>query len=167
MAEKDQVFSSKVKSTGIFLFKDFYKFCYDWLTEEGGFDVAEEKYSEKIIGNSKDIDIEWVGTKKVTDYFKFEVKVVFQVIGLTDVEVNQNEVKVRTNKGTVSIKITGNLIKDYDGKWEKSPFLKMSREVYEKYIIKSKVDALANKLAGNCDEFLSQTKAWLALEGRK
>ena len=49
MAEKDTVFSSTVKYKGIFSFRDFYKFCYEWLTEETGLNpFSEEKYSEKI-----------------------------------------------------------------------------------------------------------------------
>ena len=80
MAEKDKIFSSKMKYDGIFLLKDFYRFCYDWLTEETELEVAETKYSEKLKGDIKEIDIEWVGVRKVTDYFKFSVKVNFRIL---------------------------------------------------------------------------------------
>ena len=71
MTEKQQIFSSKVKYDGIFSFSSFYKFCYDHLTEEFGFYIAELKYAEKIMGDAKEIKIEWEGDKKITDYFKY------------------------------------------------------------------------------------------------
>ena len=39
MPEKETIFSSKVEYSGIFSFKEFYKFCYQWLKEETGLEV--------------------------------------------------------------------------------------------------------------------------------
>jgi hypothetical protein len=167
MATKDKIFSSKVKYGGFFNFTDFYKFCYDWLSEEEGFDVAEEKYTEKISGDSKNIDVEWKGAKKINDYFKFEIKVKFKVIGLKKVDIVQNGAKIKTNDGSVEIEIKGTLVKDYDGKFESSPFLVFTRKVYERWVISSGISAMKNNLSGICDEFLSQGKAYLDLEGQK
>ena len=105
MAEKETVFSSRIKYDGVFSFKDLYKFCYDWLTEETGLSISEDKYSEKISGDSKRVDIEWSGSKTMTDYFKFEVKITMQVLGLTNVELTHNGAKIKTNKGSIEMKI--------------------------------------------------------------
>ena len=156
-----------MKYRGIFSFKDFYKFCYDWLTEETGLDISEDKYSEKLIGNAKDLDIKWTGTKKITDYFKFEIKVEFQIRKLTEVEIEQGGAKVKTNQGEVKAKVSGTLIRDYDGKFEKDAFRKFLRSIYEKWVIKSRIDQFEEKLFGDCDEFLGQAKAYLALEGKR
>jgi len=123
MAEKDTIFSSSIKSSGIFSFQDFYNFCYDWLTEESGLSISENKYAEKLSGDSKNIDIEWVGTKVVTDYFRFEIKVKFNVGGLTQVEINKNGAKIKTNKGSIKVQVQGVLVKDSHGKFESSAFV--------------------------------------------
>jgi len=167
VAEKEKIFSSNISSKGIFSFQDSYKFCYDWLTEETGVDILESKYSETLKGNLKDIDIEWVGTRKVTDYFKFEIKVVFKITDLTEVEVEQGGAKIKTNKGKIKITVTGTLVRDYDGKFEKDAFRKFLRSIYEKWVIQSRIDQFEDKLFEDCDEFLSQTKAYLALEGKR
>lgn len=167
MAEKDKIFSSSISYKGIFSFSDFYQFCYDWLTEETGLGISEDKYSEKLAGTSKDIDVEWTGEKKVTDYFKFEIKVKFEITGLTEVEIEKGGAKVKTNKGKVKAKVSGTLIRDYDGKFEKDAFRKFLRSIYEKWVIKSRIDQFEDKLFGNCDEFLGQAKAYLALEGKR
>jgi hypothetical protein len=167
MAEKDKVFSSKIKYSGVVNFSEFYKFCYDWLKDQTGLTLAEDKYAEKLSGESKNIDVDWTGTREMTDYFKFEAKVSFKVIGLTSIEVTQDGKKIKTNKGSVEVSIKGTLLKDYEGKFEKSAFQKFLRGVYEKMVIPARVDEYQGKVIGDCDEFLSQAKAYLDLEGKR
>ena len=167
MPEKDQLFSSKIKYNGIFSFADFYKFCYQWLTEEIGLGMGESKYAEKISGDSKNIDILWEGDMKMSDYFKFAIKVKFQILGLKKVEINQAGQKVETNKGSVEVAVKGILIRDYEGKFETNATQKFWRSVYEKWIIPSRIEQFEDKVIANCDEFLSQAKAFLDLEGKK
>ncbi len=167
MAEKEIQFSSSVKYDGIFLFKDFYKFCYDWLNDETRLDISEDKYKEKLKGDSKELDIKWTGTKKVTDYFKFEIKADFEIKDLINIEIKKGEAKMQTNKGSVQIKVKGTLIRDYEGKFERTSFQKFLRSIYEKWVIPSRIEQFEDKLIEECDEFLSQAKAWLDLEGKK
>ncbi|MGA2130039.1 MAG: hypothetical protein ABSG05_00270 [Candidatus Pacearchaeota archaeon] len=167
MPEKDLIFSSKISYNGVFSFKDFYKFCYDWLEDETSFDIVEDKYSEKIEGPVKSIDVDWTGTKKYTDYFKFEGKVSFRVRALKEIEVTQGGAKVKTNQGSVEVSIKGTLIRDYEGRFETSGFKKFLRGIYEKWIIRSRVDEYKVKLSEDCDKFLNQAKAYLDLEGKK
>ena len=167
MSEKESVFSSKLKYGGIFHFQDFYKFCYDWLVEEFQLAVTETKYIEKIIGDAKNIDIEWVGSKKATDYFKFGVKVTFKIIGLKKIEVQRNGVKEKMNEGSIEIKISSVLERDWQGKFEQNAFQKFLRSIYEKWIISSRIEQLEDKLVGDSNEFLEQAKAYLDLEGKR
>ena len=168
MASKDKIFSSAIKYNGVLDFAAFYKFCYEWLKDEFKLaPVAEDKYTEKLTGDAKDIDVEWTGLKKVNDYFQYEVKVKFRILGLTKVELNNNGAKISTNNGSVEVKVTGTLIHDYDGKFETSATRKFLRGIYEKWIIKNFIDQLEDKLAEGCDTFLTQAKAYLDLEGKK
>ena len=167
MAEEDKIFSSKIKYNGIFSFEDIYKFSYSWLTEETGLNVVEKKYSEKLSGDSKNIDIDWDGSKELTDYFKFSMGVKFKIVGLKKVEINQDGVKIETNKGGIEIAVSGTLVKDYAGKFETSAFKKFLRSVYEKWVITSRISEFEDKIMGGSDEFLSQVKAYLDLEGKK
>lgn len=167
MAEKETIFSSSVKYGGIFSFKDFYKFCYDWLAEELGIEVSETKYEEKIKGNMKEIVAEWVGEKKLTDYFRFDLRVVIEGKPIENVEITQGGAKISTNKGSVRVSVKGTLTRDYEGKFEMSAFKKFLRGIYEKWVIKARIEEYEGKIAGACDEFLSQAKSYLDLEGKK
>jgi len=167
MPEKDKVFSSKVKYGGIFPFSDFYKFCYEWLTEETGLLISEDKYKEKLAGDSKDIEIEWTGLRDMTDYFRFEAKIKFVIRNMTKVELTHGGKKIKMNKGDIEIGIKGTLIKDYKGKFERTAFQKFLRAIYEKMVIPARVEQFEEKIIDDCNEFLSQAKAYLDLEGKK
>ncbi len=167
MSTEEQVYASKVKYAGVFSFKDLYKFCYDWLSDETGVTVAETKYEEKIGGNAKNVLVEWTGTKKLNDYFQNKVTVVFRITNMEDVEAMQGSAKVKANKGSLEIGVKGILVKDYDGKWESSAWSTFWRKVYEKYVIPATVKEYKDKLTVRTDEFVSQAKAYLALEGEK
>jgi len=167
MPEKDKIFSSKIKYSGIVNFADFYKFCYDWLKEEMGLPMNEDKYAEKLSGDSKNIDVEWSGSSKLSDYFKIDVKVAFKVIGLTNVEITQDGQKIKTNKGAIEIGVGGTLVRDHQGKFEKSGFQKFLRGVYEKTVIPARVSQMEDKIINGCNEFLAQAKAYLDLEGKR
>jgi len=167
MPESDEIYSNKTTYRGVFNFAEFYKFCYDWLVDETDLDfVLEKKYSEKIDGNSKNIDVEWDGFKKITDFFKFKFNIKFKIIKLEKVEINQGGIKTSTNKGTAEIKVKGTLIRDYEGKFERNAFQVFLRNIYEKWIIPSRIDAMETKLFISCETFLEQAKAFLDLEGR-
>lgn len=167
MAEKDKIFASKIKYSGIVNFADFYKFCYDWLKDEMGLGVSEDKYSEKLSGDSKTINADWSGAREMSDYFKMEVKVSLAGNGLTPVEITEDGKKIKTNKGSVEVSIKGTLVRDYKGKFEKTGFQKFIRSVYEKMVIPERVEEFQGKIASDCDGFLSQAKAYLDLEGKR
>jgi len=167
MSEKETIFSSRISYTGIFSFKDFYKFCYEWLAEETGLELSENRYSEKIDGVTKNIDVVWSGGKELTDYFKFEVGVSIKAGNLKEVEINQGGAKIKTNQGSVEVGIRGVLVKDYEGKFEMTAFKKFLRGIYEKWVIPSAIEEYQGKISSSCDLFLNQAKAYLDLEGKK
>ena len=166
MPEQEKLYSSKIKYDGIFNFSAFYKFCYEWLNEEAGLDMEESKYEEKIAGEVKNLQVEWKGTKKLTDYFKSEIKVSFRITGLSNIEISRDGIKEKTNKGSVEIKVGGVIIKDYQGKFETNALNKFLRSIYEKWVIPMRIDQQEDGVIGKCNEFLDQAKAYLDLEGR-
>ena len=167
MVEKEEVYAGKVKYSGVFSYKDFYKFCYDWLAEELDLILAESEYEEKISGSEKEIKIKWIGFRELTDYFKMEIKVDFHITNLVNVELNKDGNKLKTNQGKMKIAIKGNLLRDYKGKFETSAFQKFLRGIYEKWIITQRVIQFEGYLSGKCDEFAGQAKAYLDLEGKR
>ena len=148
MAEKDTIFSGKIKQTGNFDFKDFYSFTYDWLNDEG-YTVIEKKYSEKVSGESKDIEIIWEAAKKISDYFKFMIKMNWTIGGLKNIEATKDGRKIKTNSGLVEIKFSAVLIKDYEsrfGEIKKPEAMKKAEKMIKKDQKPSVVEKVKDKM---------------------
>lgn len=165
MVEKDQVFEGKVKHKGIFDYKELYRFCYSWLIDKE-YLVKEKEYTEKIHPTGKEVVIEWEATRKISDYFRFFFKIKWRIMNMKDAEVEIEGVKATLNKGEPEIKLTAILEKDYEHRWENSGFLKFLRGLYDKYLIRGRIDDYESRIFTEGDEFLAQVKAFLALEGK-
>jgi hypothetical protein len=166
MAEKDRVFKGKIKQTGIFNFKDFYEFMYDFLSDEN-YDIFEDKYVEKLKGDSKDLEIKWTATKEVSDYFRFEITSHWFILGLKKVKVKKGNEELIMDSGTIEVKFEALLVRDYGHRWESTPAKKFFRGFYDRYIIKSRLDDIEYKLFLEVNELINQAKAYLAIEGKR
>lgn len=166
MAEKDKITATKVKWSGLFDFKETYQFAYRWLDEEDYF-IEERKYVEEVTGDSKKIEILWVATKRVSDYFRFEQKLLWRIVGMKSVEAERDGKKVKMNTGAFEVNITSTIIKDWGGTWEGAPFMKFLRGVYDRYIIEGRVRSYELKAFKDGEDLAEQIKAFLAIEGRK
>lgn len=167
MAEKEQIIREKVKHGGLFDFKGLYSFAHDWLKEEKRYGIVEGKYNEKVSGNSRDIAIEWAASRMLSDYFKIEISVKFEISKMTDVEVEIDGQKKMMNKGSVEVEIKGALIKDPNSSWDKAPITRFLRDVYNKYVIPGRIDDTEGIIRANVIGFKDELKAFMELSARK
>jgi hypothetical protein len=166
MAEKEQVAKEKLEHTGIFDFRAMYSYAHDWFKNDG-YGVVEEKYVEKVKGDSRDLTIEWKITKDFSDYFRFEYKIKFEIENMSDVEVEIDGRKQQMNKGKIIIEITYTLVMDKEGKWETTPFNRFMRDVYNKFIVPSRVSDMRILLINKGNGFKDDLKAFMNLSGRR
>jgi len=165
MAELDKICEGKVKFDGIFNFGEIYKFVYTMLGDYE-YKIEEKVYSEKSKPTGKEIEIVWMTKRKISDYFRFRINVTWLILGMSDVEVQKDGAKVKLNKGNLEIKFTTYLEKDYEQRWENNSIVKFMRGIYDKYIIKSRIETYEDKVKEETDEFIAQAKAFLALEAK-
>lgn len=159
------IYEGKVKHDGVFILKELYRFMKIWF-EDYHYRVSEKKYSEKIKPEGKEIEIEWICKRKLSDYFRFKIDFKIRVTKLREVEVMEDGVKIKKAKGEVTITIKGYLERDYENRWETSPISKFARGVYDRYIIKARIEGYEDDLRYEMDEIVAQVKSFLALEGR-
>jgi hypothetical protein len=164
--EKSEVLREKADYSGLFKFDDFYAYANSWLKDEKYISI-EEKYSEKITEKGKNLDIVWRATKLISDYFKLELWIRFQVTEMKDVEVEIDGERKKMNKGKIEIEVRGNLFKDPEGKWDTSAFYRMLRDFYDKYIIPRRKFDMEETARKDARGFKEDLKAWLDLTGRR
>lgn len=161
--EKEIIIKEQVKYSGLGNFKDSYKHAYDWLIGEG-FDVVEDKYEEKTKGEAKDAKIVWTATHKVTDYFRIRLEIKWEVLGMTDVEVELDGKKKSMNKfSEIKIDIRGTLEKDYTSKWGATSTQRFLKDVYHKYVIPGTTDKRKIEVVEITQQFKDEMKAFFDL----
>jgi hypothetical protein len=165
MAEKNLVYKEKVKQKGIFGFKDFYEFIYDYLVDEG-YDVHESKYREKVGsgGESKDVEISWSAKKAISGYFQYEISLSWLILGMKSVKVKKEDGEVKMDSGTIEVVFKATLIKDYKSNWD-SKILQTLNRIYNDYVIKQRTEDHELILARELNDLISNVKSFLTLEG--
>ncbi len=166
MSEKDLIHKGRIKHRGLFDFKDVYEFIYDYLADDN-YDIFERKYTEKVKGSSKDVEIKWEASKEVSDYFRFVIVIEWIILGMKSVEVTREGKKIKIDSGSIEIKFKSFLVKDYESRWENHPFWKFLRGLYDRYIIRTRIEQYEEKLLAEIMEFSSQIKSFLAIETKQ
>lgn len=124
-----------------------------------GYDFWETGLSEKDLGTGGYLEVDWVGERKITEYFKFNIKIKFWVRDLRKVTLENGE---ETYYGRAQFIIDTNLQKDYQeryslfSKWEN--FLRI---FYERYIIKEEINDYFGQLSGESADFADMIKEYL------
>jgi len=164
MAEKDYIVRNlKVRQQSIFDMAELYKIMFRWLSQHN-YDFQEKQYYQRQSPDgSRHLEIGWESDRKISDYIKFHINVKFIVLGLNNVEIEINGLKRKTNKGDVEMRFDAYLELDYEGKWEGNPIAKGLKDLYNRMVIKSRIEDYEAELHEELYEFLDEIKSYLNL----
>ena len=166
MVERDTILKEVVKFVGISDFKGAYEYAHEWLKSEG-FNIIEDKYTEKVSGDSKDIEVKWNADKRITDYFKIRLEILWEIYGMTDVEVEIDGKRKKMNKfGEISLKIKGILERDWNNQWTSKPSHKFFKDLYYKFIIPGRIESKQIEVQEMVQRFNSEMKAYFDLTAK-
>ncbi|MBU2639762.1 MAG: hypothetical protein KKG75_03610 [Nanoarchaeota archaeon] len=164
MSERDFIIKNlKIKQRALFDMGELYKVMFRWFSRNN-YDFQEKEYLEaQMEGGAKKLEIGWYSYKKISDYIKFHIDVKFLIIGLTSAEIEVGNVKRKTNQGDLEMRFDAWIEYDYEGKYEKSPLLKVFRDLYNKYIIKSRIEGYEAQIHEEIYELVAEIKSFLNL----
>lgn len=154
--KKDKLLSGfKLKQDHIFNFNEMYKMLFRWF-ENHGYKFSEKEYRSH--GQGDHVEIIWYAEKEIGNYMKIELDINFLLIGFQKIEIEQEGVKTKTNKGSIEIIFDMALIRD-----PKDKFKPMIRDIYEKFIIKNRIKILQKEAGEEAEELINEIKSFLQL----
>jgi hypothetical protein len=168
MPDSTKIWNGKIVHAGIFDFKENYRFMYEWLRSHD-YLVLEKKYTEKVRPDGgKFLEIRWTAYKIISKYFRFKMQLILKAPYMSSAEVQEGSIKVKRDKGEIEIRFDPGVFleTDYENHWGKNKFVKFLRDIYDKYIIRSRIEAYEDMLKDESDEFANQIKAFLVLSGK-
>ncbi len=153
----------KIKDRSIFNLDELYKLLLRWF-ELHNYDFQEQEYRDEDLGEGKKhLEIKWYAEKKIDDYFKFVMEINFFIIGLESVEIEREGVKHKTNRGEIEMRTKAYILKDWQAKFEQTALMKFLRDVYDKYIIRARIEGYEGELYEETYKILDEFKAFLNL----
>ncbi len=164
MPQKDIILPKlKVTEKSVFSLDEVYKLMYRWF-ELHNYDFQEQEYRDEEMGDgSKHIEIKWYAEKKIDNYFKYVIEIGFLVLGLVEVEIDKGGIKAKSHKGQIEMQFRAYIIKDYDKKWENNPLMRFLREIYDKKLIRSRIEGYESELYEETYKLINDIKAFLNL----
>ncbi|MBN1646092.1 hypothetical protein JW868_03585 [Candidatus Woesearchaeota archaeon] len=132
----------------------FYKMGYDWL---------ESKNWEEIYEDGKQLTVEIYPYKKVSDYYKYEIRIFFLFSQLREVEVEHHGVKHKYYRGKLKITMDCFLITDWEGKWDLNAKYYLFRTILDKFIYRKRSHMYEQKCYRECLEIEEEIKSYLNL----
>lgn len=163
MAEIDYVIREiKVGQEAVFNLAELYKYIKDWFTKHR-YVFFEKEYLEFLKEGGKSASIKWQAKRKIDDYIRFNIEARIRFKDLKEVRGK----KVNLVKGGVSFKFESFLEKDYEDNWEANFLTKFMRSIYDKLIIKDKIERLQEELKEETYDVFNEVKAFLKLHQYK
>lgn len=166
MGEKQKYFTKTFKFDGIFSYKEFFRIMDVWFRDK--FYDKYEKRNEEFQNpdGSKNIEMEFVPWKKYTDYYKGMIKIEMQITKMKEVEIEKDGKKVRLNKGSISFKMTGYLVVDYENKWNKtvSYFI---RDIFDKFVNRRITKKYHDILFDDCNDLYNNLTSYININAYK
>lgn len=148
-----------IKNYGIFDYEGFLSTINKWFSQHK-YDFIEKAHTEKNKSEGKEIESEWVASRKIDDYVKFEINIKYWIRNLTDIGLETEKGVEKKQKGKIELKINTKITKNHKKKWETRPntFGNFIRELYEKLVIKNTLDNAEDKLFNESQDLIKKIK---------
>jgi hypothetical protein len=112
-----------IRYKGMTDFNELWNLLIDWF-ESKGFEVIEGKAKHKAGGSGDDFETDLSAWRDITEVYRFEMKVSMKYWGGVPVEVVRGDQKKTLTKARFRFSISGKLILDWSGRYEKTKFAK-------------------------------------------
>ena len=161
--EEIAITKGRAKYSGIFDFSAYYRLLYD-LFRSMGYDVEEQKYTNKTKPEGDEVEIEWNCYKKVDDYSLFRIFAKTLVLGLQKKQVVVEGVQTTKNYGTIELEIKCFIQTDYENRWETNPMMKFLKGVYDTYFYRSTLETWKQKVITDMHTVENEVKAFFNMQ---
>lgn len=163
MAEtKSLIWLKPLHYSGLIDIKGLYAVIDRW-TEQNSYDKVERRNFEDVMGDRKQIILELVPYKKLTDYAKCEIRIYMELTNLKDTVIERNGIKHKYPKGDAFFSFDCSLITDYESHWESQAYYFFFRTVVDKFIYRGYTKRYEAEAKADCNELINEIKSHLNL----
>jgi len=156
----------RVKYKGVFDYNKLTTFMLKWL-QDRRFEINEKKHKHKYsCPHGFEIDREIHAWRKIDDYYRYDVQINWLLWDAFEVDAVKDGKNVKLWNARMEVQIHFDVVYDYQGKFEKNPWLEKLRDkVLTQYIIKKEIIVMnADPLYYKLLELHKKVKEFLEME---
>lgn len=161
MAEIKTLIDGKSLSyEGVFNLKELYRLIDKWFKDHG-YDKQEIKNWEDVSQNEKQIILEIIPYKKVSDYARLDIRIFMIFSKLTELDLDKDGMKFKMNKGRAEFYFDAYVVTDYENKWETRPTFYFVKNVFDKWVYRIYTSSYDGEVIRDCTEVENEIRSYL------
>jgi len=156
-----------IRYKGLFDFDGLYNLMVQWMKSRRYW-FHEQKYKHKVpTPKGAEQEMTFFGTKKVTDYIEYDLKVDIHIWEMTEVEVIHKGVKKTLTNGRMELQFRGYCNLDFEGRWETNRAFQVLKHFYNQYIAKEEIESIFwDTIQYKTQHFMNVVKEFLDMEAK-
>ncbi|HEY9701205.1 MAG TPA: hypothetical protein V6C58_02090, partial [Allocoleopsis sp.] len=136
---------------GVFDIRDLYKIIDSWFRDRG-YDKQEIKNWEDVSESEKQVVLEIVPYKKVSDYARIDIRIFMIFSRLSEIDIERDGIRHKLNKGRAEFYFDAYLVTDYENKWETRPIYFFIKNVLDKFVYRVYTSSYDAEAIRDCTE---------------
>jgi hypothetical protein len=160
---KTLIWMRPLKYSGLVDLRGLYAIMDKWMAENH-YNKNERRNHESVSEEGKQIILEELPWKKLSDYAKCEMRIYIEMTNLKEEVVTRNGLKHKYFHGDIFFSFDCYLVTDYEGHWESKPAYYFLRFIVDKFVYKSYTGRFEQEATSDCNEFINEIKAYLNME---
>lgn len=161
MAEIKTLIDGKSLSyEGVFNLRELYRLIDKWFRDHG-YEKQEIKNWEDVSQNEKQIILEIVPYKKVSDYARLDVRIFMIFSKLTEIDLDKDGIKFKMNKGRAEFYFDAYVVTDYENKWETRPVFYFIKNVFDKWVYRVYTNTYDGEVIRDATEIENEIRSYL------
>jgi hypothetical protein len=162
MAERKKVVDERILSySGIFNGKELYQLIREYVADRGYDDHVERAHTEKKVGDSHQVEMDFMPKYKVSDYVELHMNLYITYMNMKKTTVEYKGKKHKLDEGEVRISFTGHILSDYWERWESKSHYFFIRVIMENFIFKFIYDRDVKHIKKDIDDLYNYIRQYL------
>ncbi len=118
------------------------------------YDITDKKHEEKTKSSGREVKLDWIAEKKVSEYVKYIIELTILVKDQIDILFG----KKKLQKGRMEVLIKAYMDKNYKATFKDSKLSEALRRIYDKFIAKKTLDDYEDALKDESNELARLVK---------
>lgn len=145
---------------GVFNIKELYRLIDKWFKDHG-YEKQEIKNWEDVTENEKQVVLEIIPYKKVSDYARIDVRIFMIFSKLTETVIEKDNIKFNMTKGKAEFYFDAYVVTDYENKWETRPIFYFMKNIFDKFIYKVYTSSYDGEAIRDATEVENEIRSFL------